>query len=221
MSERLVRESDAVHSSLRGDVPARIGITYDDLRHLNPALVRCSLTGWAMTGPRRRCWPVCTRRGRTASAWTATSATTTSPWPSWSPAPPPTGPTHSPQRPAAGRGPRPRHSQARKLAGYDADEVEAPAAAGAFGELPTDRGHHGPASRRRCACPPVSGGHRAGHSPVPTGRRGRVPPAGEAPCGQTLTSDRSGAMTSSGLDARETQGMRYSDRSSGDSTRSR
>ncbi|MEU6145601.1 CoA transferase [Streptomyces sp. NPDC047081] len=50
--ERLVRESDAVYSNLRGDVPARIGITYDDLKHLNPAIVCCSLTGYGMTGPR-------------------------------------------------------------------------------------------------------------------------------------------------------------------------
>jgi crotonobetainyl-CoA:carnitine CoA-transferase CaiB-like acyl-CoA transferase len=50
--ERLVRESDAVYSNLRGDVPAKIGITYDDLKHLNPAIVCCSLTGFGMTGPR-------------------------------------------------------------------------------------------------------------------------------------------------------------------------
>ncbi|MFI8193954.1 CaiB/BaiF CoA transferase family protein [Streptomyces sp. NPDC085946] len=50
--ERLVRESDAVYSNLRGDVPAKIGITYDDLKHLNPAIVCCSLSGYGMTGPR-------------------------------------------------------------------------------------------------------------------------------------------------------------------------
>jgi crotonobetainyl-CoA:carnitine CoA-transferase CaiB-like acyl-CoA transferase len=48
----LVRCSDAVYSNLRGDVPAKIGITYDDLKHLNPAIVCCSLTGFGMTGPR-------------------------------------------------------------------------------------------------------------------------------------------------------------------------
>lgn len=52
--EDLVRTSDAVYSNLRGDVPAKIGITYDDLRHLNPAIVCCSLTGFGMTGPRSR-----------------------------------------------------------------------------------------------------------------------------------------------------------------------
>ena len=52
--EDLVRVSDAVYSNLRGDVPAKIGITYDDLKHLNPAIVCCSLTGFGMTGPRSR-----------------------------------------------------------------------------------------------------------------------------------------------------------------------
>jgi len=48
----LVRVSDVVYSNLRGDVPAKIGVTYNDLRHLNPAIVCCSLSGFGMTGPR-------------------------------------------------------------------------------------------------------------------------------------------------------------------------
>lgn len=52
--EDLVRTSDAVYSNLRGDVPAKIGITYEDLKHLNPAIVCCSLTGFGMTGPRAK-----------------------------------------------------------------------------------------------------------------------------------------------------------------------
>jgi crotonobetainyl-CoA:carnitine CoA-transferase CaiB-like acyl-CoA transferase len=51
--EDLVRSADAVYSNLRGDVPAKMRITYDDLAHLNPAIVCCSLTGFGMTGPRR------------------------------------------------------------------------------------------------------------------------------------------------------------------------
>ena len=47
-----MKVSDAVYSNLRGDVPAKIKITYDDLKHLNPAIVCCSLTGFGMTGPR-------------------------------------------------------------------------------------------------------------------------------------------------------------------------
>lgn len=54
--EDLVRVSDVVYSNLRGDVPAKIKITYDDLKHLNPRIVCCSLSGFGMTGP-RRCEP--------------------------------------------------------------------------------------------------------------------------------------------------------------------
>ncbi|CAN5243201.1 CoA transferase [Frigoribacterium sp. UYMn621] len=50
--EDLVRVSDIVYSNLRGDVPAKLGITFDDLRHLNPTIVCCSLSGFGMTGPR-------------------------------------------------------------------------------------------------------------------------------------------------------------------------
>jgi crotonobetainyl-CoA:carnitine CoA-transferase CaiB-like acyl-CoA transferase len=50
--EDLVGVSDVVYSNLRGDVPAKIGITYDDLKHLNPRIVCCALTGFGMTGPR-------------------------------------------------------------------------------------------------------------------------------------------------------------------------
>ncbi|MER7005930.1 CoA transferase [Dactylosporangium sp. NPDC000555] len=50
--EDLVRVSDVVYSNLRGDVPAKMRIRYDDLKHLNPRIVCCSLTGFGMTGPR-------------------------------------------------------------------------------------------------------------------------------------------------------------------------
>ncbi|GAA4988904.1 hypothetical protein GCM10023205_69920 [Yinghuangia aomiensis] len=50
--DELVCVSDVVYSNLRGDVPAKIGITYDDLKHLNPRIVCCSLSGFGMTGPR-------------------------------------------------------------------------------------------------------------------------------------------------------------------------
>lgn len=51
--EDLVRSSDIVFSNLRGDVPAKLRIRYEDLAHLNPAIVCCSLSGFGMTGPRR------------------------------------------------------------------------------------------------------------------------------------------------------------------------
>ncbi|MBF6331154.1 CaiB/BaiF CoA transferase family protein [Nocardia transvalensis] len=50
--EDLVRHADAVYSNLRGDVPAALGLTYRDLRHLNERIVCCSLSGFGMTGPR-------------------------------------------------------------------------------------------------------------------------------------------------------------------------
>ena len=52
--EDLVKVSDVVHSNLRGDVPARLRLMYDDLKHLNPAIVCSSLTGFGMTGPRAK-----------------------------------------------------------------------------------------------------------------------------------------------------------------------
>jgi crotonobetainyl-CoA:carnitine CoA-transferase CaiB-like acyl-CoA transferase len=50
--EKLVAVSDVVYSNLRGDVPAKMRIRYDDLKHLNPRIVCVSLTGFGMTGPR-------------------------------------------------------------------------------------------------------------------------------------------------------------------------
>lgn len=50
--EDLVRESDAVYSNLRGDVPAKMRIRFEDLKHINPAIVCVSLSGFGMTGPR-------------------------------------------------------------------------------------------------------------------------------------------------------------------------
>ena len=50
--EQMVAASDAVYSNLRGDVPGRLGLTYDDLKHINPAIVCCSLSAFGMSGPR-------------------------------------------------------------------------------------------------------------------------------------------------------------------------
>lgn len=48
--EDLVRESDAVFNNLRGDVPAKLKIKYEDLKHINPRIVTCSLSGFGTTG---------------------------------------------------------------------------------------------------------------------------------------------------------------------------
>ncbi len=50
--EDLVRVSDVVYSNLRGDRPERLGLTYEQLRHVNERIVCCSLSGFGMTGPR-------------------------------------------------------------------------------------------------------------------------------------------------------------------------
>ena len=50
--EDLVRACDAVYSNLRGDQPQKLGLTYEQLKAVNPAIVCCSLSGFGMTGPR-------------------------------------------------------------------------------------------------------------------------------------------------------------------------
>ena len=49
---QLVAKSDAVFNNLRGDLPDKLGLTFEKLEHLNPAIVTCSLSGFGRTGPR-------------------------------------------------------------------------------------------------------------------------------------------------------------------------
>ncbi|MDE0592995.1 MAG: CoA transferase [Dehalococcoidia bacterium] len=49
---QLVEKSDAVFNNLRGDLPKKLGLTYETLRSLNPSIVTCSLSGFGRTGPR-------------------------------------------------------------------------------------------------------------------------------------------------------------------------
>ncbi len=49
---RLVQVSDAVYSNPRGDLPAKLGFDYASLRHVNPRIVCCALSGFGRTGPR-------------------------------------------------------------------------------------------------------------------------------------------------------------------------
>ena len=53
---RLCRGAHAVASNLRGDVPARLGLTYEQLREVNPAIVCAHLTGYGREGERAN-WP--------------------------------------------------------------------------------------------------------------------------------------------------------------------
>lgn len=48
----LVRVSDAVFNNARGDLPGKLGLTYEALKAVNPRVVCCSLTGFGTTGPR-------------------------------------------------------------------------------------------------------------------------------------------------------------------------
>ncbi|MEK4921039.1 CoA transferase [Cytobacillus sp. FSL R5-0569] len=48
--ERLVKSSDAVFNNLRGDVPEKLKINYNHLKHINPQIVTCSLSGFGTTG---------------------------------------------------------------------------------------------------------------------------------------------------------------------------
>jgi crotonobetainyl-CoA:carnitine CoA-transferase CaiB-like acyl-CoA transferase len=48
----LARVSHAVYNNLRGDLPVKLGLTYEALKDVNPALVCCSLSGFGRTGPR-------------------------------------------------------------------------------------------------------------------------------------------------------------------------
>ena len=48
----LVKVADAVFNNLRGDQPAKLGLTYDRLCDVNAAVVTCSLSGFGPDGPR-------------------------------------------------------------------------------------------------------------------------------------------------------------------------
>ncbi len=50
--EDLVAIADAVVSNLRGDVPAKLRIQYEHLKHVNPRIVCVSLSGFGNVGPR-------------------------------------------------------------------------------------------------------------------------------------------------------------------------
>lgn len=53
---KLVASADAVANNLRGDVPAKLGLTYDDLKTHNPAIVCAHCSAYGRKGPRKD-WP--------------------------------------------------------------------------------------------------------------------------------------------------------------------
>jgi crotonobetainyl-CoA:carnitine CoA-transferase CaiB-like acyl-CoA transferase len=52
--ERLVASADAVFSNLRGDQPESLGLTYEVLAHINPAIICVALSGYGRHGPGTR-----------------------------------------------------------------------------------------------------------------------------------------------------------------------
>lgn len=53
---KLVASSHAVANNLRGDLPAKLGLTYADLQHLNPAIVCVHLSAYGRDNARAK-WP--------------------------------------------------------------------------------------------------------------------------------------------------------------------
>jgi crotonobetainyl-CoA:carnitine CoA-transferase CaiB-like acyl-CoA transferase len=52
----LVRTADGVSDNLRGDLPAKLGLTYETLKHINPKIVCAHLSAYGREGS-RAAWP--------------------------------------------------------------------------------------------------------------------------------------------------------------------
>ncbi len=52
--EDLVAVSDVVFANVRGDLAEKLAIRYEDLAHINPRIVSCTLSGYGRTGPRAK-----------------------------------------------------------------------------------------------------------------------------------------------------------------------
>src|SRR5262249_11665307 len=48
----LVKVADPLFNNVRGDLPPRLGLTYETLKNVNPRIVCCSLSGFGGNGPR-------------------------------------------------------------------------------------------------------------------------------------------------------------------------
>lgn len=53
---KLIKTADATLDNLRGDVPGKLGITYEALKAFNPEIVCAHISGYGRTGPRAG-WP--------------------------------------------------------------------------------------------------------------------------------------------------------------------
>ena len=54
--QKLIENADAVSNNLRGDVPEKLGITYDQLKKYNKAIVSAHCSAYGREGPRKN-WP--------------------------------------------------------------------------------------------------------------------------------------------------------------------
>ena len=54
--QKLVENADAVANNLRGDVPEKLGITYDQLKQYNKSIVSAHCSAYGREGPRKN-WP--------------------------------------------------------------------------------------------------------------------------------------------------------------------
>ncbi|MES1927585.1 CoA transferase [Salinisphaera sp. T31B1] len=52
----MAKDADAVFNNLRGDIPEKLGLTYDALKDINPAIVSGHLSAYGRTGS-RKAWP--------------------------------------------------------------------------------------------------------------------------------------------------------------------
>lgn len=50
----LIAEADVLIEQFRPGVMARLGLSYETVRAVNPAIIYCSLSGWGQTGPKAR-----------------------------------------------------------------------------------------------------------------------------------------------------------------------
>ena len=49
--KKMLESADVVTENYRADTMAKLGLGYDDLKHINPALIYCAISGFGRTGP--------------------------------------------------------------------------------------------------------------------------------------------------------------------------
>jgi crotonobetainyl-CoA:carnitine CoA-transferase CaiB-like acyl-CoA transferase len=70
--ERLIAWADVAHHNLRMPAATKLGLSYDALRAINPALIYCHVNSYGTTGPRKD-WPGYDQLFQAMSGWEAES----------------------------------------------------------------------------------------------------------------------------------------------------